>query len=53
MGEAPDLFHVDEEGRLTVRNAYPDGEQLQKARLAAQYCPTQAIKIVGDVKDNG
>ena len=48
QGEAPDLFQVDEEGRLTVLNAYPDAAAIDKARAAARYCPTQAIKILGD-----
>jgi sterol 14-demethylase len=45
MGEAPELFHVDEEGKLTVLNARPDESQLEKARNAAKYCPTQAIRL--------
>ena len=45
MGEAPELFHVDEEGRLTVLNDQPGDELLEKARAAANYCPTQAITI--------
>ena len=48
QGEAPDLFQVDEEGRLTVLNAYPDAAAIDKARAAARYCPTQAIQILGD-----
>lgn len=48
QGEAPELFQVDEEGRLTVLNAYPDAAAIDKARAAARYCPTQAIKILGD-----
>lgn len=49
MGEAPELFKVDEEGRLTVLNAYPDASVIEKARAAARYCPTQAIKIQGEI----
>ena len=45
MGEAPELFHVDEDGKLTVLNARPDESQLEKARNAAKYCPTQAIRL--------
>lgn len=48
QGEAPELFQVDEEGRLTVLNAYPDAAAIDKARAAARYCPTQAIQILGD-----
>lgn len=45
MGEAPELFHVDGEGRLTVLNDRPDEDLIEKARSAAKYCPTQAIKV--------
>jgi len=50
QGEAPGLFKVDEDGRLTVLNAYPDAGAIEKARAAARYCPTQAIQILGDTK---
>jgi sterol 14-demethylase len=45
MGEAPELFHVDEDGKLSVLNAGPDESLLEKARNAAKYCPTQAIRL--------
>ena len=45
MGEAPELFHVDEAGHLTVLNAEPTEAQMKQARAAATYCPTQAIRI--------
>lgn len=45
MGEAPELFQVDAEGRLTVLNDSPDESLLDKARSAAKYCPTQAITL--------
>jgi len=48
QGEAPELFHVDDEGRLTVLNPNPDDTAIQKARVAARYCPTQAIQILGE-----
>ena len=46
QGEASDLFHVDESGKLTVLKAIVSEGEVEKARLAAKYCPTQAIKIV-------
>ena len=46
QGEASDLFHVDESGKLTVLRAIVSEGEVGKARLAAKYCPTQAIKIV-------
>lgn len=47
MGEAPELFYVDEDGKLTVLNARPDESLLEKARNAVKYCPTQAIRLSG------
>lgn len=46
MAEAPELFQVDEAGRLTVLNAHPPAEMLEKARSAEKYCPTRAIRVV-------
>ncbi|MGR8980308.1 MAG: cytochrome P450 [Gammaproteobacteria bacterium] len=45
MSEAPELFHVDDKGKLTVLQVNPQLELLTKARQAEKYCPTQAIKI--------
>ncbi len=45
MGEAPELFHVDEAGKLTVLKPSPEEALIDKARAAAKYCPTQAIRI--------
>jgi sterol 14-demethylase len=50
MAEAPELFHVDEAGHVTVLQAYPSPALLAKARQAEKYCPTQAIKI--ELKQN-
>lgn len=49
MAEAPEIFQVDEQGRLTL----PGGEffppaLVEKARAAEKYCPTRAIRIVED-----
>jgi len=46
MGDAPELFHVDDNGKLTVLNASPDVEWLEKAQAAEKHCPTQAIRLV-------
>ncbi len=43
--EAPELFHVDERGQLTVLDPHPGPALLDKARAAEKYCPTQAIRI--------
>jgi len=45
MTEAPELFQVDDEGNLTVLQAFPPQDLLEKAHLAEKYCPTKAIKI--------
>lgn len=48
MGEAPEIFHVDESGKLTVLDEMPSKELIGKARAAEKYCPTQAIKILSE-----
>lgn len=48
MAEAPELFHVDEQGRLTVLEEHPDPALLKKARAAEKFCPTRAIQIETD-----
>jgi len=45
VGEAPELFSVDEDGAMTVINASPDKEFISKARRAEKYCPNAAIKV--------
>jgi len=45
MAEAPELFHLDEAGNLTLLQETPALDLLAKARQAEKYCPTQAIKI--------
>ncbi len=45
MGEAPELFRVDEGGELHVLQESPSLALLEKARQAARYCPNQALKV--------
>ncbi|MGZ5017757.1 MAG: cytochrome P450 [Methylobacter sp.] len=45
MTEAPELFHVDDAGNVTVLQENPPMDLLKKARQAEKYCPTKAIKI--------
>lgn len=45
MAEAPELFHVDDAGKVTVLQEYPSTEWLEKARQAEKYCPAKAIAI--------
>jgi sterol 14-demethylase len=46
MAEAPEIFHVDENGKLAVLDETPARELIEKARAAEKYCPTQAIKVL-------
>ncbi len=46
MAEAPEIFHVDEKGSLTVLDHNPKAELLGKAQAAEKFCPTGAIRIV-------
>lgn len=45
MGEAPELFQVDDKGLLKVLNKNPENTLLSKAKIAAAHCPNQAITI--------
>ncbi|MFZ5601633.1 MAG: cytochrome P450 [Pseudomonadota bacterium] len=48
MGEAPELFKVDNTGFSHILQASPDIALLEKARQAAKFCPNQAISIKVD-----
>lgn len=45
MAEAPEIFHVDENGKLTVLDGTPPMALLEKARAAEKFCPSRAIRI--------
>ncbi|MGZ8186679.1 MAG: cytochrome P450 [Methylobacter sp.] len=45
MTEAPELFQVDEAGKLTVLQENPPLDLLEKARQAEKYCPSKAIIV--------
>jgi len=45
MGEAPEVFKVDDDGMLTVLQEEPPEELRTKVEAAAKYCPTGAITI--------
>jgi ferredoxin len=47
MGEAPDVFRVDEKGMLTILQESPPDQLRAKIEAAAKYCPTGAIRIEG------
>lgn len=48
MGDAPEVFRVDDEGLLTVLQESPPEELRPKVESAVRYCPTGAISIVED-----
>jgi sterol 14-demethylase len=50
MGEAPELFRVDEKGRLEVLDERPAAALIEKAKAAEKYCPNRAISLVDDSK---
>lgn len=45
--EAPELFEVPKNGTVNILRADP-GADLDAARAAVRYCPTQALSIVDD-----
>ncbi len=45
MTEAPELFHVDEAGNVTLLQEQPSLDLLTKAQQAEKYCPSKALKI--------
>jgi len=45
MTEAPELFHVDEAGQVTLLQEHPTLDLLTKAQQAVKYCPSKALKI--------
>jgi len=47
MGEAPEVFKVDDDGMLTLLQEEPPERLREKVELAAKYCPTGAILIEG------
>jgi sterol 14-demethylase len=46
VGEAPELFQIGDDGKVTLRIEHPGPTHHAKAALAARYCPTRSIKIV-------
>ncbi len=45
--EAPALFEVPRHGTVRILRAEP-GDDLDAARAAIRYCPTQALSLVED-----
>ncbi len=45
--EAPELFDVPKQGQVRILRADP-GADLEAARAAVRYCPTQALSLIDD-----
>jgi delta14-sterol reductase len=45
MGEAPDVFQVGDDGKLTLLTEQPPERLRDQVHAAAKYCPTRAITI--------
>jgi ferredoxin len=45
MGDAPEVFRVDDFGKLEVLMPTPPESMRQAVETAAQYCPTGAVSI--------
>jgi ferredoxin len=43
--EAPRVFRVAKDGRLTVLQSTPDDADRPAVELAVRYCPTRAIRV--------
>ncbi|MET0286931.1 MAG: ferredoxin [Polyangiales bacterium] len=46
-GDAPEVFFVDDDGKLHVKIPEPEESMRDMVELAASYCPTNAITIEG------
>ena len=46
-GEAPEVFALDDDGKLNVIQEEPPEELREKVLRAKKYCPTMAITIEG------
>jgi ferredoxin len=44
-GDAPEVFHVDDDGKLHVLLEEPPEGLRSKLELAVRYCPTGALRI--------
>jgi sterol 14-demethylase len=45
MGEAPEVFQVNDDGEVTILQEHPEASLEKKVRNAARFCPTGAITI--------
>jgi len=47
MGEAPEVFKVDDKGFLNILQEEPPEALREQVELAVKYCPTGAIRLEG------
>jgi len=45
MGEAPEVFQVDDNGYLTILQEEPPEALREQVELAVKYCPTGALSL--------
>jgi ferredoxin len=45
MGEAPEVFEVDDQGFLNILQEEPPERLRAKVEVAVKYCPTNAISL--------
>ena len=45
MGEAPEVFLVNDQGLLDILQEEPAEELREKVELAVKYCPTGAVSL--------
>ena len=46
MGDAPEVFDVDDDGTLALLQEFPPESLRKEVQLAAKYCPTGAISVL-------
>lgn len=46
--EAPDVFSVPRKAKVTVTEPAPSESQRAAVEAAVRYCPTQALRLLGD-----
>jgi ferredoxin len=45
MGEAPEVFQVDDKGFLNILQEEPPEELREQVELAVRHCPTGALSL--------
>ena len=46
MGDAPEVFRVGDDGKLTVLLSEPPEQYRKDVESAVRYCPTGALRLV-------